>query len=174
MVLQSFVLVSGWNHILSTTVHTFNRHVTTLPFGGTDDRWKTRSKIHGRCCACFGGPRMCACTISHVCETGQLCFARCCCKTIYRTGRSGRRAMKQDYNHMVQQKDAMTRQPGWRKNMPLKLKILKLANEIKTIKEEIKTRKNVLNQQEEHMLGTFEDASCLVLFVRGFFIHCVF
>ena len=82
--------------------------------------------------------------------------------------------MKQDYNHMVQQKDAMTRQPGWRKNMPLKLKILKLANEIKTIKEEIKTRKNVLNQQEEHMLGTLEDASCLVLFVRGFFIHCVF
>jgi hypothetical protein len=91
---------------------------------------------------------------SQVCETGKLCFIPCCCKTMYRKGRSGRRALKDDYALLLQKKDQLTQQPGWRANVQLKQRIKDITLKCSEMKSEIKRRKLELNNAEEKMLGT--------------------
>ena len=155
--IQLFVLFMGWSHIYSTATHTFNMQVKNFGFNGSDTTSTTVDGKRNGCrpgwgWGCWGGPRTCSFSISHVCETGELCFVPCCCKTIYRTERSGRRALKQDLDQLVQLKDLMTRQPGWRTNVGLKIKIKKLSQKCKRMKNEI--HKRYCLQSTQKMDGT--------------------
>jgi len=171
-ILQSFIFLCGLSFVVTTSSQSFNRHINTLDFGGTDTNGTSKP---GSCCGgsisvdgsrsgcrpcycvgCFGGPRTCSCAISQICETGLLCFIPCCCKTKYRQTRSGRRALKVDHKQMLQNKDALTQRPGWRNNPKLTIKIRDLTVLCKEMKDEIDQRKFNINLKEEEMLGTFQ------------------
>jgi len=60
--------------------------------------------------------------------------------------------LKQDLDQLVQLKDLMTRQPGWRTNVGLKIKIKKLSQKCKRMKNEI--HKRYCLQPTQKMDGT--------------------
>ena len=60
--------------------------------------------------------------------------------------------MKQDLDQLVQKKDLMTRQPGWRTNVSLKIKISKMSQKCKRMKNEI--HKRYCLQSTQKMDGT--------------------
>ena len=55
---------------------------------------------------------------------------------------------------MLQKKDSLTQQPGWRQNPVLTIQIKNTKKICNEMKNEIKTRKIELNKKEEQMLGT--------------------
>ncbi len=137
-------------------------HLAHTIFGHHDGfvGWRTAKK-RGRvvCCAC--GPcankaRTISCAVSQILVTGRICKYRCCCKVKYREGRMGRRAIKRDYDAILQRRDDLTQRPGWRANAGLLSKVREIQEQCVVMRAEIQRRKLAINTAEEVMLGTVE------------------